>query len=328
MQSMIKRFWFVILVGVMFLFAIGYYVVEQTKDILKGKKVDGHDVVFELNGEDFTADDLYHELLDNLGIAAAYSLVEKAVVLQGEPLTTDQKSEAKIQTELTIEQFKQNYPTDYEDVLSQALIAVGYESASDLQAYFEHLIKLDDMTLSYLLENEDEFITPFIENFKPRMVSHILVAMDNPDQPTEEEQSRWDKIKNALAAGQAFGEVAAEYSDDTGSATNNGALGYMDAQTNFVEEFLNAALKLDEANELSEWVKSDYGYHLIQLDSLDLGTIKKEDGFKNSLLSAHAKEQQIMIWEKAKTMGLQFTGKGMENLQEKIENYINPEGGQ
>ena len=328
MQSIIKRFWFVILVSVLFLFAIGFFVVEQTKNVLKGKKVNGHDIVFELDGQDFTADDFFNELVDNLGISAAYSLIEKAVVLKEAPLSADQKSEAKIQTELTIEQFKQNYPTNYEEVLEQALKAVGYNSVSDLQSYFEHLIKLDEMSLEYFFDQEDKFITPFIKDYKPRMVSHILVAMDKPTQPTEEEQSRWDKIKAALDEGQSFEAVASEFSDDTGSASNKGSLGYMDAQTNFVTEFLEAALELEEEGQLSEWIKTDYGYHLIRLDSLDYEALAKDDLFKSSLLGVYAQEKHVLVWEKAKALGLVFKGEGMEKLHQQLENYIYPKGDQ
>lgn len=324
MQDFFKRFWFVTLVGILFVFAIGYYVVDQSEDILKGKTVDGNDIVFEINGENITANQFYDELVDQIGISAAYSLIEKAVVGQIGETTVDIKSEAKIQAENTIDSFKEYYGDDYEDILLQSLQAVGYQSADELQDYFEHLFILDELTLDYLFDNQEEYVVPFLTNNKPRLVSHILIAMDDPDNPTEEEQNRWDNAIEALESGTSFEEVATEYSDDTASATNQGSLGYMDASTEFVPEFLKAALALDAENSQSEWVKTSYGYHLIRLDAADLDSLKQEDGFKVALISANSSAQQQMIWIKAQELGLTFHGEQHENLYDELENFINP----
>lgn len=324
MQDFLKRFWFVTLVGVLFIFAIGYYVVDQSKEVLKGKKVDGKDIVFEINGEYITADDFYDELVDQIGISATYSLIEKAVVKQIGESTADIESEAKIQADNTINSFKEYYGDEYEAVLLQSLQAVGYQSVNELKDYFLHLFVLDELTLNYLYDNQEDFIAPFLTSNKPRLISHILIAMDDPDNPTEEEQTRWDNAIDALDSGEAFEDVATEYSDDTASATNKGSLGYVDANTEFVPEFLNAALALDSANPLSVWVKTTYGYHLIRLDAADLDSLKQEDGFKSAILSANSSAQQKMIWTKAQELNLVFHGEQYENLKDELENFINP----
>ncbi len=324
MQEILKKFWFVILVGILFSIAIGYYVVDQSKNILKGKTVDGNDIVFEINNQDITADEFYYELIDQIGISAAYSLIERAVVEQLGEIDQDTKSEARIQSELLIENFKNQYGDDYEAILLRSLQAVGYQTIDGLTDYFEHLYKLDDLTLEYLFDNESEFITPFIEDSKPRKVSHILIAMDNPDNPTEEEQTKWDNAIAALESNETFEEVATTYSDDVQSAANNGSLGYMDANTQFVPEFLNAALALENVNDLSDWVKTSYGYHLIRLDAVALSELREENSFKEALISFNVSAQQQMIWNYAKELGLSFTGEQLESLMEQLENFINP----
>lgn len=321
MQDFFKRYWFILVVGVLFAVAIGYFALDQSKDVLKGKSKDGKDVVFEINEELITADALYEKMVDEFGISAAFSLIERAVVEQKGELTEDIKSEAKIQAESTIANFKEYYKDDYENVLLQSLKSVGYEKVEDLQNYFQHLIMLDELTVNYLFENEEKYVVPFLTSNKPRIISHILIAMDDPTKPTEEEQKRWDNAIAALESGKTFQEVAKESSDDTASATNNGSLGYVDANTEFVPEFLKAALALDQENTRSEWVKTDYGYHLIQLDTADLDDLKKETGFKNALVSANRPAQQLFIWNSAKELGLDF----YENneLKEQLETYIN-----
>jgi foldase protein PrsA len=320
MQDFFKRFWFIIIVSTLFAFAIGYFIYDQTKDVLRGKKIDGNDIVFEINGQFITADEFYNELFDEIGISAAYALIERAVVEQKGELTADIISEARIQADSTINSFKEYYGDDHERILRQALNAVGYQNINELKDYFAHLFMLDELTTKYLFDNEEEYILPFLTSNKPRKVSHILIAMDDPNNPTEEEQNRWDSAIEALASGTSFEEVAKDFSDDTASAVNNGALGYMDANTNFVPEFLNAALALDANNNLSEWVKTTYGYHIIRLDTADLDDLRDEDGFKSALISSNAAAQQKMIWESAKSLGIDFHDN--DTLYQQLENYI------
>lgn len=320
MQDFFKRFWFIIIVSTLFAFAIGYFIYDQTKDVLRGKRIDGNDIVFEINGQFITADEFYNELFDEIGISAAYALIERAVVEQKGDLTADIISEARIQADSTINSFKEYYGDDYERILRQALNAVGYQDINELKDYFAHLFMLDELTTKYLFDNEEEYILPFLTSNKPRKVSHILIAMDDPNNPTEEEQNRWDSAIEALESGTSFEEVAKNFSDDTASAVNNGALGYMDANTNFVPEFLNAALALDSTNNLSEWIKTTYGYHIIRLDTADLDDLRDEDGFVSALISSNSAAQQKMIWESAKVLGLDFYDN--DTLYQQLENYI------
>ena len=58
--------------------------------------------------------------------------------------------------------------------------------------------------------------------------------------------------------------IAEEYSDDTGSGARGGDLGWYDPEnTGFVQEFTDALAALD-VGELSEPIRSDFGWHVIQ----------------------------------------------------------------
>jgi peptidyl-prolyl cis-trans isomerase SurA len=72
-------------------------------------------------------------------------------------------------------------------------------------------------------------------------------------------QSLLDSIK----AGADFAEIATEYSDDPGSASQGGDLGYVKRGI-FYPEFEAAAFSLDEG-EISDVVESPVGFHIIQL---------------------------------------------------------------
>ncbi|GAB3882553.1 peptidylprolyl isomerase [Spirosoma agri] len=70
-------------------------------------------------------------------------------------------------------------------------------------------------------------------------------------------------IKKRVQAGEDFGKLAKETSEDVGSAQNGGDLGFAKRGA-MVAPFEGAALKL-KPNEMSDVVESDFGLHLIQL---------------------------------------------------------------
>ena len=82
--------------------------------------------------------------------------------------------------------------------------------------------------------------------------SHILV------QKQSEALAVLERIKN----GEKFGKLAKELSIDSGSAKRDGNLGYF-GRGKMVKEFENAAFNL-QVGQISEPVKTQYGYHIIK----------------------------------------------------------------
>ena len=82
--------------------------------------------------------------------------------------------------------------------------------------------------------------------------SHILVNKHS------EAIEILDKIKN----GEKFGKMARQFSTDSGSAKRDGSLGYF-GRGKMVKEFENAAFAL-QAGQISEPIKTQYGYHIIK----------------------------------------------------------------
>ncbi|MEX0863181.1 peptidylprolyl isomerase [Nitrosopumilus sp.] len=82
--------------------------------------------------------------------------------------------------------------------------------------------------------------------------SHILVA----------KQSEALSILEKIKAGDKFGNLAKELSTDTGSGKKEGNLGYF-TKGMMVKPFEEAAFKL-QIGEISEPVKSEFGYHIIK----------------------------------------------------------------
>jgi peptidyl-prolyl cis-trans isomerase SurA len=71
------------------------------------------------------------------------------------------------------------------------------------------------------------------------------------------------EFKDRITKGESFATLAVLYSEDPGSATRGGELGFV-SRGDLVPEFSAVAFNLKEG-EVSKIVKTDYGYHIIQL---------------------------------------------------------------
>ena len=91
---------------------------------------------------------------------------------------------------------------------------------------------------------------------KEARARHILV-------PTEKEAK---DVKKKLDEGKSFEDVAKEYSKDPGSAQQGGDLGYF-TKGKMVKEFADAAFALKKG-EVSDPVKSAFGWHIIKLEDI------------------------------------------------------------
>ncbi|MEW9096716.1 MAG: peptidylprolyl isomerase [Clostridiaceae bacterium] len=151
----------------------------------------------------------------------------------------------------------------------------------------------------------DENIYQFLEGDSKFHSAHILVA-------TEEEAK---KVKERLNKGEDFAKVAKEVSLD-GSKENGGDLGET-GYGDLVKPFVDAVVKLNKG-EISEPVKSQYGYHIIKLIDKDPITIKKFDTvkeeIKKELLSSEQQNKFNAELEKWKSESKIETEKYVKNL--------------
>lgn len=147
----------------------------------------------------------------------------------------------------------------------------------------EKTLDTSDATLkAYLKENEATFATT-----AQVKASHILV----------EKKATATKIKKELDEGADFATLAKKYSTDTGSKENGGDLGYF-AAADMVEEFSNKAFSMKKG-EISEPVKSDYGYHIIKVTGIKEAKDANYDEIKDEVKDAYVQAQvsgQYSTW--------------------------------
>ncbi len=103
-----------------------------------------------------------------------------------------------------------------------------------------------------------------------RNVRHILIMSPQEADVAAAEAAK-TKVEGLLAQikqGADFAELAKGNSEDPGSASRGGELGFFQ-RGDMVPEFEAAAFALNKAGDLSEIVKTSYGYHLLQLVAVE-----------------------------------------------------------
>ena len=94
-------------------------------------------------------------------------------------------------------------------------------------------------------------------------MQQIVIKPDISNEETNIIRNRLNDFRERVNNGEDFQVLATLYSDDLPSAKNGGDLGFV-RRGDFVPEFENAAFRLKE-NEVSQVIKTKYGYHIIQL---------------------------------------------------------------
>ena len=242
---------------------------------------------FEVDGE-FNAD-VYQQRLaaQGLSIPQFEQDVRSSMVLDQFPSTIGNSA---IATRWEIEQYARLQDqqrafgavvlpavADMEAVIEEEAITAWYESnptdyMSDEQVVIEYL-ELDAAEIGGEVEVTEEalrarfeeqqarFITP-----EARLASHILIEVE-PDAPQvdiDTARRTAEELSERALGGEDFATLATEYSQDLGSASAGGDLGWVEPGY-MVESFEDGLYELTIENPVSEPVQSRFGWHVILL---------------------------------------------------------------
>lgn len=112
------------------------------------------------------------------------------------------------------------------------------------------------------------------------LVAHIMkFTSQGEDEKNKVSKSQIDSLYQQLKNGADFGEMASKESEDRGSAVKNGELPWFGIGR-MVQEFEKAAFELKNKGDISEPIKTAYGWHIIKLlDTKPLASFeaKKEE---------------------------------------------------
>ena len=160
-------------------------------------------------------------------------------------------------------------------------------------------VKADDDELRALFDAEREsFVTP-----EKREVSHILVSLvpGAGEDVVEEARARAAGFRERIVAGESFEDVAKEHSDDPGSASAGGALGFIDRGM-MDPAFEEAAFAL-APDEVSDPVRSNFGWHLVKVASVQEARETTFEEVRDEVLAQYqSREAERLYVERVETL--------------------------
>lgn len=330
-KDILKKFWFVILVGVFFISIAIYFAWDRNKDLISAKSVDGKDVIFSLNKKHYTADEYYEELFSKsagdgsatTGVQLAFALIERSVVRQSVEATDKMKKQANETYETVKASLKEEYGKNFDSFLTAELRKYGYESASDLEDMYLDQLLAKQFYIDYIKQHPELFDEVY-EKDSPRVLAQILVKVQDIENPTDTEKARMAEIDTALKD-KDFGEVAKKYSDDTSSASNNGNLGIQIKSSTLADEVKAVAWALNDG-AVSDWVKTKAGYHRIKVITSDKEKMRSDETLTDSLVNVVLEHfpnlSKEVVWKRAVELKVEIKD---ETLKADILKYVGAE---
>lgn len=143
------------------------------------------------------------------------------------------------------------------------------------QARLEYVVLSAENLAAQVTVNDEEIAAYYKEHARQfgqteeRQASHILINAAASASESEK-KAAMDKARKVLQevkkSPDNFAQLAKQYSEDSGSASQGGDLGYF-GRGAMVKPFEEAAFKM-AAGEISDLVQSDFGYHIIKLTAI------------------------------------------------------------
>jgi len=217
------------------------------------------------------------------------------------------------------EDIQKYYELNHTRYMHPEMVSISYVELT--QDHLAKNIPVDEEAVHRLY---DEYVDS-ISRKEQRKTQHILIAVaaDADAETRQQKKKLVDDLSMRIKNGEAFEKLAKESSEDPGSAPNGGDLGWV-SKGMMVPEFETALFKLDKG-QISEAVKSSFGYHLIRFNESKSENVasfdsKKaelekqykaqllEDGFyeKSELMATVAYENDQSLTEVADALGLEI----------------------
>ncbi|MEH6590315.1 MAG: SurA N-terminal domain-containing protein [Halioglobus sp.] len=240
---------------------------------------------FQIDGQ--FSPELYKNLLSNAGYTPASfkrGLQDDLVLSQLSSGLAGSDFATRAELELTAVYSAETRDIRYLTIPLDKFITDEKVSDADVEAYYNdnqaEFYTAESVELDYIELSVEEFVEPVDDTevqdryqqaqesyeFQTEWgVSHILFEQ-GADETDEGFSIRIGAVQEQLAAGGDFSDLAKQHSDDIGSASYGGELGFTRGDT-FPEEMEQAITGLEEG-KVSEQVVTDAGVHLIKVTEL------------------------------------------------------------
>lgn len=260
--------------------------------------------VAETEAGNVTKDELYDEMLATAGGDALKKLITLKVLEDKYDVSDEDIDEE-------LEDLKEQIGDEFEQVLEMQGVTEE-ELRTDIKTSM-----LQEQAITEDIEIKEEELKQYYDRMNTEIEArHILV----------EDEDKAKDIKKKLDDGEDFAKLAKKHSTDEGSAEQGGDVGFFSVGS-MVPEFEDAAFTM-EKGEISDPVKSDFGYHIIEVLDIkesdeDIGSFEEnEDEIRRKLA-----EQKVDPEEASKKIDKLIEDADVKiNIEELEDIFEEPEG--
>ncbi len=263
------------------------------------KLKNGEEVVAQINGKSYTADDLYKELKGQYGYTTVMNWVDKAIA-DGEVETTSEIESYANEAIEFYSYYAQAYGVSLPEFCANQLGLSGITSEEDLKEYV-----ILDRKLSIAVTNrvaskikDKEVADYYKENYKTAYTYRdILITDDDDAEDTTKDILKELKGKKGDKLVEKFEELAKKYSE--GATKDDGGLIKEAIKTDVDEAVWKKLEKLGDKKHSTEAIKGKDGYHIILRVSKDKAKEldKVKDEIKNKIAEKKLADDQYLSYD-------------------------------
>ena len=182
---------------------------------------------------------------------------------------------------LTDAEIKAYYDEHAKEFMTPDQVVIDYIELKKSSFFDQVAVKDDELQALYQKE---------IANLaEQRRAAHILIEV-NDKVSDEQAKAKIAEIQQRLAKGESFEALAKEFSQDPGSAANGGDLGF--AGPGVYDPVFETAVYGLKQDQVSEPVRTSFGYHLIKLLGVEAPEVPSFASLKDKL-THDLKTQQV-----------------------------------
>ncbi|WP_223488094.1 SurA N-terminal domain-containing protein [Pseudomonas sp. A-RE-19] len=182
---------------------------------------------------------------------------------------------------LTDDEVKAYYDEHAKEFMTPDQVVIDYLELKKASFFDQVSVKDEDLQAAYQKETANLS--------EQRRAAHILIEVN--DKVTEAQaKAKIEDVQARLAKGEKFEALAKEFSQDPGSANNGGDLGY--AGPGVYDPAFEKALYSLAKDQVSEPVRTDFGFHLIKLLGVEAPEVPTFASLKDKL-TRELKTQQV-----------------------------------
>ncbi|MBQ0784345.1 MAG: SurA N-terminal domain-containing protein, partial [Amphritea sp.] len=201
---------------------------------------------------------------------------------------------------LTVEDKSAYYDAHLQEFMTEEQVAIEYLLINKIDLLNQ--VVVDDVEL----QSQFEQMQAVFDSEEQRTVSHIMIEVsDQVDDATA--LAKAQELAGRLAAGEEFATLAETESDDPGSAPMGGDLGVY--QQGLLDGPFESAVYALNVGDVSEPVRTSFGYHLIKLTEMSASEAPVFEEVKDQLIAEQMdnKVEQLYVEKVGQLTDLAFS---------------------